>query len=451
VKISHVLLVLGAVGLLADRAQADPPSAQPEPTEQVIPTLSLSAASSGKGKISAGLDIRTSTKDGGWEPHISPSFTVASSSDGVANLLAISGDTKVSGPSDWALGLTLSMIDVHPEDWLPAQADYLLALARCRTLAQSSTASASDKAFFLVHAKAAVDQLPFADPLVKAAVDAAAHASCSTGTAGMVDCGKTLADLAAKCASPFDPVCTWLGTVDTSLTEKQLCLAGQEMLKPGDEVHVERGRYPRKIFAVGATYGATQFKSLTGPTTALALNTETHSNFTLGALFTYVRPDDTTHFTLEVPVLFKSSYKAQSATAKWCVPAGTVATKSGDSAAQTCDEQPIGSPQHQSQIWAAVLLGAATEKGAVRFAAGPTFSYDAASTSAAPYQIGLQTPLYIRMAKNVGNYSGDFEGIVRLVPSFAMNHTDKGFTPVGTVTVELLAKRGMFGSSLYWP
>jgi hypothetical protein len=443
VRISYSFLALGALGLLANRAQAEPPSALPVPTEQVIPTLSLSATSSGEGKISAGLDIRTSTKDGGWEPHISPSFTVASSSDGVASLLAISGDTGASGPIEWALGLTLNMTDVHPQDWLPAQADYLQALARCRALAQSPTASASEKAFFLAHARAAADQLSSADPAVKAAVDAAAHASGSTGAAGMADHGTALADLAATCASTVDPVCTWLGTVDTSLAEKQLCLAGQKMLESGDEVHVERGRYPRKIFAVGATYGATKFKALTGPTTALALNTETHSNFTLGALFTYVRPDGNTHFTLEVPVLFKSSYKAQSATVKWCVPAGTVTTKSGDSAAQTCDEQPLGSPQHQSQIWAAILLGAATEKGAVRFAAGPTF--------AAPYQIGLQAPLYIRMAKNVGNYSDDFEGIVRLVPSFAVNHTDKGFTPVGTVTVELLAKRGMFGSSLYWP
>jgi hypothetical protein len=91
------------------------------------------------------------------------------------------------------------------------------------------------------------------------------------------------------------------------------------------------------------------------------------------------------------------------------------------------------------------------EKGAVRFAAGPTFSYDLASTSAAPYQIGIQAPLYVRLAKNVAGYSSDYEGIVRLVPSFAVNHTDKGLTPVGTVTLELLGKRGMFGSSLYWP
>ena len=68
--------------------------------------------------------------------------------------------------------------------------------------------------------------------------------------------------------------------------------------------------------------------------------------------------------------------------------------------------------------------------------------------------VGVQVPVYLSLVKNLLGYAGDhedYEGIVRLVPTFAPNHTDKGLSRVGAVTLELLGKRGMFGTALHWP
>lgn len=149
-------------------------------------------------------------------------------------------------------------------------------------------------------------------------------------------------------------------------------------------------------------------------------------------------------------MLFKSRWTPSSTTAKWCLPSGTVTTAAGTGPAQTCDEQPLGDPSHSSQLWVAGLLGL-VHKDIVRWAIGPTFSYDFEAKSSAFYQIGLQAPIYLAPEKWLQSYSGDYKGIVRVVPTAAFNHTSNGVDVVGSVSIELRAQRDMFGSSLYWP
>lgn len=288
--------------------------AQQQAQAVMVPTLSLSGTTTGKGKISAGLDFRTSKNSGTWDGFITPSFTVAST-DGVADVIAIRPASEVKGPSDWAVGLTVGVVDRNPALLEPDPADpsYFSAIATCRTRLLLATHSDDEQKYFAEHAKLAVHLLAMAPAAVQRAVAAASTSpagpgcsgpECTCSAATISQCDKTVlsAVLVAKvkdCGTKMDAVCDWLSTVVTPVRPSMLCKSGHDQLDSKSEhAMAERGRHVRQIWSLGAAYGTQQLKHLTGgsgPAATLTVNNPTYSNVLVGGLYTYVSPSAGDH------------------------------------------------------------------------------------------------------------------------------------------------------------
>ncbi|MFT3764809.1 MAG: hypothetical protein QM820_04730 [Minicystis sp.] len=482
-----LLCALGAASLLASL-----PARAGEAT--VVPTLVLSGDTSGKGKIVAGADFAATR--GTWDVFLSPSFSVANDGGSAAILTYTKKDGNV-GPTQFSGSLSVTFARSHDKAlaFTDQQNEELLGGTRLCIAHMGTQGALGDepdaiKAWLGEAAEGLLTTTTPTDPSAQQELRAEAvkrlqkaHPGCTIGAAPGVSC--TCAPPNAACTraqviaaatealqersiscnpknsdNQFGALCTWLAkqmaAPTISLTPDKLCKAGGMLHKAADAKLKELRKllYPEHLVAIGATYSAASFKYLESTAGNLESSGGTRSSVAGHVLYTYVRPVEKNRFTLELPVSFESSWKESTSTAYQCTPKGTLDGKS----VQDCSTSPLGPPTKSYLLSGAAMLGIAgiDEKDTWRIAIGPAFNVDFASTAATTWQIGGQLPFYASLTKAAG-YGQEYEGMVRIMPSVVAERVldDKTNTyQVGaraTLSVALLGKRKMFGSSLYWP
>jgi hypothetical protein len=490
-----------AGGALAD----EPPSARASAQTVLVPVGRVAGSTSGKGTVTAGADLSFGLpKAPSWDMAIVPSLTLGSSS-GVASILSVKND-DAKGPASWSMGLTISFIGHDSsldkartvEERKMRSEAFGVCLDRCAmpslekdeqafcdavaagTLAAlmkwrpPATQKPEDrfKAREMLGGEVAKVQADVVKKLYAGCKVAGDACECPERREAEPVCKKAIALAAQRfvakrasgCGTTADDVCTWLGQArfdrgpDSLAPDtgdfKTLCKAGNEHLKNAAGEPAS-SPYPLYVISIGGTYGANAFKYLDGkpgPTNPLTQATVTKSDFAIGGVFTWVehRAFGNIRRTVEVPVVFQSKWSAADTTAKWCTTQGLVPRSGGSDAAQTCDEQPLGPPQHSSKLWTAVIVGG-VYKSTFRASIGPTFSYDFAATTPSPWALGMEAPLSVALLDGLSGYKGSYKGVIRLVPAFAFVHKEDGVGVSAMVTASLLGERSLFGGVFDWP
>ncbi len=477
------------------------PVARPTPAEglsriaPVLPTFTLSGATSGKGSIEVGADIIAGLSKS-WDLSVAPSVSVASNA-GSASLLA-HGSNSVSWNPAWQLELVATLIelgvDFRQEETKGGSGGRIRAEAHARCVAACDDLGPEyDKTFcdgvsrqkqmtaLLVTARSCLSQTglpedcsriePFtADVAKRAAARIARRAlDCSVEQATCDgirrDALLDAAEQTLKSCGDAKPLCKWLGDrarrpdigifPASDSDPLDFCPAGRTLLSSKFDTprRDDRGRFPRWTISAGLGYGANLYRYLDGPEGgSLSPSSKTRSSVTAGASLTYVQPGGG-RLTLEVPVLFTSAWSASSTLARWCVPLGQVpreAPSVGSDPASSCDERPYGAPTHAGELWAAVLLGVVDKPdGLWRLSVGPTFAYPIEGK--AQYRVGIQAPVHVNLASFPREYTGSYRLLARIVPTVELFRDDAGTGVKGGVAVQLVGARNLFGRAMDWP
>lgn len=483
---------------------ASPPRGQGYPrVAPVLPTLTLSGDTSGKAKIEAGADIITGL-GAMWDISVAPALSL-SSADGVAAVFSFDGDKPVTWNPSWRAKVTVSLLNLGLDDSHEATLGGPQRQRRIRAMAYAGCIAACadsldpdrDKAFCdgldqvqqqraLKHVlDGCLDGLPQADECQSVALvlervkQDFQRRSAELGIRCPNDqtkCAPLIREIVSDVSERFprtcseqDPVCKWLAkrakmpdvAVEPASYQDNgnLCAMGKQLVleqydKPTRD---DRGQFPKWTISAGVSYGANAFKYLEGDgamSPTYTVSTSTKSSYTLGASLTYVQPTGGS-LTFELPFLFDSAWSPSGTTAKWCTAIGQVkrdAPATGIDEATSCDEQPVGGPTHQSELWAAALLGRVDKpKGLWRLSAGPTFAYRFDGAHKGQYRLGIQAPIYVNFANLDEKYTGKYKLLLRIVPEATLVHDETGLRPKGGVTVQLLGARNLFGRALDWP
>lgn len=485
--IAFALTALGV--LLAASASAEP---------VVVPTLALSGDTSGKGKISAGVDFAVSR--GEWDFFLSPSFSVANDGGTAAILTYTTKDGNV-GPTQFSGSLSATFAKT-PVGWLKyttTQHEHQIeatrvCLADLGSLGPDDASTLTKKAWLsrealaLARSKRPQDQQAREELMVKA--DAALHTrhpscridreraplqcacsapdpACVTDTAqGAVEA----AILSTMPSCPESPshgsLCDWFlhkaKTTEKPVDRLLLCPEGKSKLKLTKQL-VEDTRallYPQHLIALGVTYTGASYKYIDTTGTKLSEAERTRSAVAGHALYTFVQSKPRDRFTFELPVSFGFAWKESTSTAYLCTSKGTITDPDTheSKSVQDCSTKPLGAPTASYVLSGTALFGIAGvgESDIWRVAAGPTFNVDLASPSTT-WQVGGQVPLILSLTKAAG-YGQEYEGLVQIMPTVLaervlVDDKTKAYQ-VGaraSLSIALLGKRKMFGSSLYWP
>lgn len=496
-------LFAAALALSPAVAAAAPPTAAPERQgfsriAPILPTLTLSGVTSGKGAIEGGADIIKGLSED-WDLSIAPSASVASDG-GTASLLSYGTDNAATWNPKWQLKVVASFIDLGADTSLEATkggtagqiraAAYARCVAACDDVGPDNdkpfcdglsqrrreNALASTAQACISHTGSGADCTAI-EPFV---ADVEKRASARI-TKRAIDCAaepttcndirrEALIDTATqtvKDCSDAKPLCKWLGDrvakgdisggMASDMDPADFCPAGKRMLSEKFDIPLrdDRGRFPQRTISVGFGYGANLYKYLEGPRDGtLKTSSATKSSITAGASFTYVQPKGGS-VTLELPVLFTSSWAESSTSAKWCATVGQVprdAPSVGSDPAQSCQEQPYGAPTQTSEIWAAALLGAVDKRdGLWRISLGPTFAYQIEGKNKNQYRVGLQAPVHVNLASFSKEYTGSYKLLARVVPAVEISREGDVTGVQGGVAVQLLGARNLFGRALDWP
>ena len=168
----------------------------------------------------------------------------------------------------------------------------------------------------------------------------------------------------------------------------------------------------------------------------------------------FARMGSETPLSFEIPLRVKFEQLASSTTAKWCVPAGTVARAdgSGSDPAETCTEKALGKPVGITTFDLGAFVGFfSRENRLARVAFGPIARFVLPEEGQMAYQIGGAIPIYLN-ANLLPDGKGVLKGIIRLTPRIVRTRDVKGVEDTRfDLTLDLLTGRSSFLTAGHQP
>ncbi|MFO0617234.1 MAG: hypothetical protein U0414_31850 [Polyangiaceae bacterium] len=234
---------------------------------------------------------------------------------------------------------------------------------------------------------------------------------------------------------------------------EKFCKAGQDFI---EETTVHRIQAPPFALSLGFVYGNDELTYLDNstPSDVKLVKNEGHDQWRIGVLGTHVWNP---WATLEYSVQFGREVSNSKKLGKWCTDEGTLINKPPkeggadppDSPVQSCREEALGKPDASYKLDIFAEYGLISE-GASRWrlALGPHLSVAFPDGKSAKIdKISLQLPFAVDVIGLPNAVSGDFKGIVRVVPAIENaagdgNERDWRFV----LGIELLAQRTLFST-----
>lgn len=485
------LLAASTLALPLNSAWAEPNA----PVQRVVPVFAGMLTTSGRGKLEAGLDLRMGAS-ANWDRYLH-GLAAVSTEGGSSDVASLRAPDGFSRPTEWQIGLGFTLMDRNPlaaPERAPAGGALEDAYATCIKAAMLLSRTDDEEAFLALHAEKAFDVfltspgarllrekfiqdhtqdvqkalenrgakcafLPSemscrceSVPIASSAIDPDSIGSdCSAFSKSAL---KNLFVKQARMCNPTSgTLCGWIAEQRMQIESSAYCEAGRKPFESVVEEERQKARYPKIWFTLKASYGAkslSYFETGAGAATLLRPAKRTYSDGSFGAMLTYVQATAPVHFTAEIPILYQSRWHPSDQFVSVCDVQGLVTAEGGDRPAESCAETPYGEPQRESVLWASVLLGLVME-GAWRLSLGPTFAYDFANKTETAYKFGFQAPVYVALTQSLKSFSGDYEGLLRVVPSITLVRAEEQLDVNVGIAVQLLAKRWLFGGALDWP
>lgn len=491
-------IAVAALGMLAipfSSARAEPDNT-PAPIQRVVPSFAALVSTSGRGKLEAGLDLRMGAS-AKWDRYLHGTATVGTAGGG-SDLATLHEPGELSRPREWQIGLGFTLMDKNPLAAPEAHvAEGMLedAYAACIKTGMRFSRTEDEEAFLALHAEKSFDLFLTqkdaasarelflqenqaavnaalerrgaskcawvpesaacrceAMPVASSAVDPSSIADDCTAF-GKATLKQLFVKQARQCNPTSGPLCGWLALQRMDIDPSRYCEAGRRPFESVMEEERQKARYPSVFFTIKAAYGAKSLSYLEpggGAAALLRPGKRTYSDGSVGAVFAYVQATAPVHFTAEIPILYQSRWHAPDSFVSVCEVQGLVTTDGGDRPAESCTETPFGEPKRESILWASVLLGLVMD-GTWRLSLGPTFAYDFAGNAASTYKFGFQAPVYVALTQSLKSFSGDYEGLLRVVPSITLVREQEQLDVNVGIAVQFLTKRWLFGGPLDWP
>lgn len=424
----------------------------------ILPTLSVTGPTEGEARFDAGLDIVRGLSER-WDMSVRPSLGVKSNG-GIGHILSIDDSANPSLAPAIVAGLTLSLIRLPGPDDEDARLDLVTqAFDTCWKRCGSSPPPVDAKDFCDAvktdwRTGVLLGRCDTQPPPQPGGLDA----DVCSAPAGDPRRSRA-ASVVAYCDKPRDadrPYCDALAADDkllasdplrvTRVDQGALCEAGARMLK--DDLD-DKADYPEWLISIGGRYSPNLFEYLEPDIRdILSQRQVTRSDILVGLSVVWVSQGGP--WSLEAPVMFASTWKPSVERARWCMPVGSVPRggAGGLDVAESCQEATLYGPTHAVELEGRALLGY-TDKtsGLWRAAFGPTVRYDLNAEEGEALEVGIELPVYVRLAEVESAYSGKYKGLLRVVPRLSLVPLD-GWKPQGLLTIELLGDRTMFPRAL---
>lgn len=446
-------IVLAAVALSTTAMGADEAKkasdAPPKEAHKVLPEVSLDTAS-GDGKLSIKWGpVFHIAND--WDLQFAGLYT-ASTSDGIASLFQVTGDT-IGISNDWSAGpnLTFGYLahdelgaeDVALEDEGRRRA-YAICLVRCPPARK--VLADEDKPF----CEQVPGQMDAAElcPTVKAVPfdpkTAKLDEWLKARNEQMAECLKACDSPNATnstrqwCSKPLTPRADAYQHVDIDAPKtpgaRSLCPTGRAVFAGvGRKLATHTASsFPRALLNVGLKAGQSHFSFL-APSAQVSGQVEQSKNapfnVSMGASAVFVLGQGSHSNTVEALFNFSAAWQSASDKAHWCKPANPVidATQPAGDSAQICKDTAYGAPKRANKITGAFYYGTVDQaQPFYRIAFGVQADYwTLGGDDQARLGFGIPVTFALFQSKDIG-----YNGLLRIAPTIGITwHRDQGRGP----------------------